>query len=147
MAHRRFLDRELEPDEAHIREAIGWEVLPVWDAVVAYLGENFPHYQPEMVFYNAQRGWARRYRKGSQQLVLLFPETRGFSALITLNPEEETQALDKLNYFNDRIRETLSQFSSLSQGRLLWFRLEDHTDFVGFKLLMTIKGGSLSSQS
>ena len=80
MAHRRFLDRELEPDEAHIREAIGWEVLPVWDAVVAYLGENFPHYQPEMVFYNAQRGWARRYRKGSQNWCCLFLKRGDFSA-------------------------------------------------------------------
>jgi len=47
--------------------------------------------------------------------------------------------LAKINYFNTRLRGLLTQPSTLPQGRWLWMRIEDHTDFVGFKLLMEIK--------
>jgi hypothetical protein len=70
---------------------------------------------------------------------MLFPERGGFSALVMLNPEEEARVMEKINYFNNRIRELLNQPSDLPQGRLLWCRVEDHTDFVGLKLLLDQK--------
>ncbi len=139
MAYERFLDRDKQPDRDLLHETIGRESLPVWEDVVAYLEEQFPDYQDEWIFYSAQHGWALRYRKESRQLCALFPERGAFTALIMLNPEEDAQALDQVNYFNMRIQGLLSRPSSLPQGRWLWMRLEDHTDFVGFKLLMEIK--------
>jgi hypothetical protein len=47
--------------------------------------------------------------------------------------------MEMISYFNARIRAQLNQASTLPQGRWLWIRLEDHTDFVGFKLLMDVK--------
>lgn len=139
MAHERFLDRDIQPDEKTIRKKIGKEVLPVWEDVVAYLEEQFPDFESEFIFYSTQHGWAFRFRKGAEHLCTLFPEQGAFTALIPLNPEEDLLALDKINYFNARIRELLNRPSTIPQGRWLWVRLEDHTDFVGFKLLMDIK--------
>jgi hypothetical protein len=139
MADKRLLDRDTQPDADTISALIGREVLPVWDDVNAYLTGQFPQYEAELFFYNPQHGWAIRYRNESQQLCMLFPERGGFTALVMLNPEEEALALGKVNYFNSRLRELLNSPSTLPQGRWLWMRLEDHTDFVGFKLLMEIK--------
>lgn len=139
MAEKRLLDRENRPDAETISKLIGREVLPVWDDVNLYLAGQFPEYESELFFYNPQYGWAIRYRKEDQQLCVFFPERGRFTALITLNPEEEESALGKINFFNARIRELLNSPSSLPQGRWLWMRLEDHTDYVGFKLLMEIK--------
>jgi hypothetical protein len=139
MARGRFLDREEQPSEMKIRERIGKEVLPVWKDVKNYLEEQFPEYQPELIFYNDQEGWAFRYRSELQHLCTLFPEGGAFTALIPLDPQEDQKALEMFDYFNARLRDLLSRPSALPQGRWLWLRLEDHTDFVGFKLLLEIK--------
>jgi len=139
MKKNRFLNRDEQPGEEAILNRIGKEVLPVWDDVRNYLEEQFSNYQPELVFYNDQEGWAFRYRSGLQHLCTLFPERGAFTALIPLDPQEDQQALKKFDYFNARLRELLSRQSSLPHGRWLWVRLEDHTDFVGLKLLLAIK--------
>jgi len=139
MTEKRFLDRDVQPDADMISALIGREVQPVWGSVNTYLEEQFSDFVPELIFYNPQQGWAIRYRKESQQLCTLFPERGGFSALVTLNPKEEALALEKVDYFNTRLRELLNSSSTLPQGRWLWMHLEDHTDFVSFKLLMEIK--------
>lgn len=139
MANDRFLDQEEKPSIDQVHRRIGREVLPVWSDVMTYLEEQFPDFESEWIFYNTQDGWALRYRKDAQQLCLLFPERGAFTALITLNPEEDELALEKINYFNARLRDLLNRPSPLPQGRLLWMRLEDHTDFVGFQILLDIK--------
>jgi len=139
MAYERLLDRDQEPDQALIQKRIGREVLPVWEEVGAYLEKNYPDYSLELIYYNIQHGWAIRYRKEAQQLCTLFPERGAFSALIVLTEEEEGLAQEKINYFNARIRELLSRPSTLPQGRWLWVRIEDHTDFVGLRLLLENK--------
>lgn len=139
MADERMLDRDVEPGPDLIRKVIGREVFPVWEDVNNYLHSQFTDYESEMLFYNPQYGWGLHYRKDAQRLCLLFPERGGFTALITLSPQEDQAALDKIHFFNTRIRELLNQPSTLPQGRWLWMRIEDHTDFVGLKLLLDIK--------
>jgi hypothetical protein len=139
MAFERFLDRDIPPDDAMIEKTIGREVFPVWLDTLHYLEERFPDFVTEMVFYNPQHGWGIRYRQEVQQLVFLFPERGAFTVFVTLNPEEETRVMEKINYFNTRLRELLNQPSALPQGRWLWCRIEDHTDFVGLKLLLDLK--------
>jgi hypothetical protein len=139
MAKKRFLNRDDQPAEDAIRKRIGKEVLPVWDDVRDYIEAQFPEYEPEMVFYNEQEGWAFRYRKDLNHLCTLFPEQGSFSALVPLDPQEDRKAIEMLDFFNARLRELLSRKSSLPQGRWLWLTLEDHTDFVGLKLLLDIK--------
>ena len=139
MADAQFLDRNNPPDQEMIYKTIGEEVLPVWKSLWICLDNNFPEYESELIFYNPQHGWGFRFRKEAQQLCVLFPERGAFEALITLNPEEEASAQEKINFFNARIRELLNQPSTLPQGRWLWIRLEDHTDFVGVRLLLEIK--------
>lgn len=139
MADERLLDRDVEPGLDLIRKVIGREVFPVWEDVNSYLHSQYPDYESEMIFYNPQHGWGLHYRKEAQRLCLLFPERGGFTALITLSPQEDQVALDKIQFFNARIRELLNQPSTLPQGRWLWMRIEDHTDFVGLRLLLDIK--------
>ena len=139
MAYERLLDRDQKPDQDLLQRAIGREVLPVWQEVKDYLAENFPAYYSELIYYNPQHGWALRYRKDAQQLCTLFPERGAFSALVVLSQEEEQLAQEKINFFNARIRELLSRPSTLPQGRWLWLRIEDHTDFVGLRLLLENK--------
>ena len=139
MAAERFFDRDNQPEQEQINKLIGREVLPVWHDVRGYLEGQFPGYEAELIYYSAQHGWGYRYRKEAQAICTLFPERGGFTALITLNPQEEEAALEKFNFFNAKLREILSRPSSVPQGRWLWMRLEDHTDFVGFKLLMDVK--------
>lgn len=134
-----FLDRENPPDQKLIHKAIGKETLPVWNDTLAYLEDTFQEYQSELIFYNSQQGWGFRYRREAHQLCILFPGKGAFAALVTLNPAEEEAAQEKIHFFNARIRQLLNQPSSLPQGRWLWMSLEDHTDFVGFRLLMEIK--------
>jgi len=92
-----------------------------------------------MIFFSQQEGWGIRYRQESTLLCTLFPERGAFTTLITLSPQEEMQALEKSNFFNARIRKMLNQSSAFSPGRWLWIRTEDHTDFVGIKLLLGLK--------
>lgn len=130
------MDRDTQPGMEDIRKWIGREVLPVWDDVAGYLVKEFPAFEPELIFYSQQHGWAIRYRKQAQPLVTLFPERGAFSALIVLSQEEDDLALKKINYFNNKFREELNRPSPLPQGRWLWVRIEDHTDFVGLRLLL-----------
>ena len=139
MAYERLLDRDQQPDTALIQKTIGREVLPVWQELQAYLAKHFSDYAPELVYYNTQHGWALRYRNGTQQLCMLFPERGAFSALVVLSQEEEQLAQERINYFNAKIRELLSRPSSLPQGRWLWIRIEDHTDVVGLRLILDRK--------
>ena len=139
MAHERFLDRDTQPEPQLVRKTIGREVLPVWDDVAAHLATAFPEYQPEWVYYSAQHGWGVRFRLEAKQLVVLFPERGAFSALVILSPKEDERTFDKINYFNAKFREQLNAISSLPQGRWLWVRIEDHTDFVGLRLLLDFK--------
>lgn len=134
-----FLDRDNPPSPEKINAVIGREVFPVWEDTRAYLASQFSDYESELIYYSAQQGWGFRYRKGAQQLCVLFPSRGAFTALVALNPLEEEQAMAKVHFFNARIRELLNQISPLPQGRWLWIRLEDHTDFVGLKLLLEIK--------
>jgi len=139
MADESFLNREEAPSPDLIRKVIGREVYPVWEDVTCYLADHHPEFEPELIFYNPQRGWGLHYRKAEHRLCILFPERGGFTALIALNPHEEQAAIEKLRYFNARIRDLLNQPSSLPQGRWLWLRIEDHTDFVGFRFLLELK--------
>lgn len=139
MAFERFLDRDNLPDDTLIEKTIGREVFPVWVDTHSFLKRQFPEFETEMVFYNAQQGWGVRYRQEARQLVLLFPERGAFTALVLLNPEEEARVMEKINYFNNRIRELLNQPSDLPQGRLLWCRIEDHTDFMGLSWMLELK--------
>lgn len=139
MAHERFLDRDAQPEPEQVHKAIGREVLPVWKDVTTHLSTAFSDYQPEWRYYSAQHGWSLRYRRGSRQLLALFPERGAFSALITLSPEEDTQALENVEFFNAKFREQINKIPALPQGRWLWVRIEDHTDFVGLQLLLKIK--------
>jgi len=141
MAHERLLDRDMQPDRESVLKAIGKEVAPIWGEVESYIGEQFSDYEREWIFYNPQHGWCIRYRKAASHLCSLFPERGSFTALLPLNGDEERKALDMINYFNARIRETLNQSSNLPVGRWLWIRLEDYTDFVGLKLLLELKEG------
>jgi hypothetical protein len=144
MAYERFLDRDKQPTQDLIHKTIGSEVLSVWEDVRDYLEENFPGFTPELIYYNPQEGWGFRWRKEGQQLCVLFPEQGAFTALIPLGPAENELALEKINFFNARIRALLNQPSTLPQGRWLWMQLVDHTDYVGFKLLLDIKKKALS---
>jgi len=139
MANDRFLDQENQPSIEQVQRRIGREVLPVWLDVTGYLEKAFPDFEYEWIFYNTQHGWALRSRKDARQLCLLFPERGAFTAMVTLDPEEDELALKQINYFNARLRDLLNRPSPLPHGRWLWMRLEDHTDFVGFQLLMEIK--------
>ena len=141
MTNAHFLDRDQPPDMDTIHKTIGKEVLPVWKDILTYLTTHFSDYESEMLYYNPQHGWGIRYRKDAHQLCVLFPERGAVTALITLDPGEEETAQEQINFFNARFRQLLNQPSALPQGRWMWVRLEDHTDFVGFRLLMEIKAG------
>jgi hypothetical protein len=139
MAYDRLLNRDQQPDQDQVRKTIGSEVLPVWDQVRAFLAKTYPDFEPEWVFFNPKEGWGLRYRRESQQLCMLFPERGAFMAFLTLSPEDDQEALERINYFNARIRALLNRPSNLPQGRWLWLRLEDHTDFFGLRILLEIK--------
>lgn len=139
MAKKRYFDRNSQPTTERIRNQIDDAVLPVWEAVVNHLAVAFPGCQSEMIYFSQQEGWGIRYRQESTLLCTLFPERGAFTTLITLTPQEQMEALEKSNYFNARIRKILNQSSSLSEGRWLWIKTEDHTDFVGIKLLLEFK--------
>lgn len=139
MKDERMLDRNVSPTLECIQEMLGREVYPVWEEINHFMRDHYSDCESEWRFYNPQRGWGLRFRIGSQQLCMLFPERGGLSALVALTPEQDESALGKIEFFNNRIRDLLNQPSSLPQGRWLWMRIEDHTDFVGFKLLMDIK--------
>ncbi len=139
MQDERLLNRDAPPRPELIRQIIGREVFPVWVAVNRYLQAHYPDFEAELTYYNAQRGWGLDYRQGSQRLCILFPGQGGFTAFLTLTLKGEEAAQAKIQYFNTRIRALLNQPSELPQGRWLWLRIEDHTDFVGLKLLLESK--------
>ena len=142
MTDERMLDRDVTPTLERIQEVLGREVFQVWEDINQFMHNHDPDCESEWRYYNPQHGWGLRFRIGSQQLCMLFPEHGGLSVLITLTPEQDEAALEKVDFFNARIRDLLNQPSALPQGRWLWMRIEDHTDFVGFKLLMEIKTAS-----
>ena len=141
MAKNRYFDRKAQPTSETIRNRIGEAVLPVWEAVINHLEEEFPGCESEMIYFSQQEGWGIRYRLGSTLLCTLFPEKGAFTTLITLTPQDQVEALEKSKFFNARIREIVNQSFSTSEGRWLWIRTEDYTDFVGIKLLLDLKKG------
>jgi hypothetical protein len=147
MNGKRLLDREEIPTPERVKQVIGREVYPVWEDVKQHLNAHYPDCESEWRYYNPQHGWGLRFRIGSQQLCMVFPERGSFTALITLTPHEDEAALKKIRFFNARIRDLLNQPSTLPQGRWLWMQMEDHTDFVGFKLIMEIKTAKESDQA
>jgi len=139
MTDERMHDRDVVPTQEHVQAMLGKDIFPVWEDIAHFMGSQYPDCESEWRYYNPQHGWGLRFRIGSQQLCMLFPERGRLSALIMLTPQQDDAAQDKIEFFNNRIRNLLNQPSALPQGRWLWMHIEDHTDFVGLKHLMAIK--------
>lgn len=136
MGYERLLDKEHQPTEEEILNAIGQTA--AWLNLKQYIEGNYD-FVPELVFYAKKYGWTIRYRKSGKTLCSLFPEKGAFSALVVLGKKEAGKALSMLDEFSANVRTVLEGTEQLHDGRWLWIRVLSVDDADDVKKLLRVK--------
>ena len=135
MYYERMLDKDHQPTDREILEAIG-DTAP-WLEFRQYL-ESYYDFAPELVYYG-KHGWTIRYRKSGKTLCSLFPEKGAFTVLVVLGKREAEKALSMINQFNANVRKVLDDAKQLQDGRWLWIRVRKQSDIDSIKVLLKLK--------
>ncbi len=133
----RFLVKAEKPTEEEILDALG-EVKPLWLKYHAYIQANY-EFSYETVFFAKNYGWAVRYRKKDRTMCYAFPESEAFSILIVLGKPEAARVEAMKEKLNQKVRRVFEQTEQLHDGKWLWVRVLEQSDFESVLQLLRAK--------
>lgn len=138
-AHQRMLNRDQKPTETDIITFISnVEAISAWNQIQEYLETHYD-LLVETIYYGDNYGWVVRYRKSGRTIVSLFPEKDSFSFLIVYGKKEIDKFSTQESEFLPTIVEIFQNTKKLHDGKWLWIRVTDSTNFEDLKKLITIK--------
>ena len=138
-AHQRMLNRDHKPTKSDMITFISnAEAISAWNQIQGYLETHYDLLM-ETIYYGDNYGWVVRYRKSGRTLVSLFPEKNSFSFLIVYGKKEIDKFSTQESEFLPAIVEIFRNTKKLHDGKWLWIRVTDSTNFEDLKKLITIK--------
>ena len=130
-----FADKEYQPTETAVREALGAKQ-PLWEALTQFIADNYP-IPGEWNFGGKNYGWNLWYRKSGKTLTSLYPQDGYFVAQIVLGKEQVEQALAlKLG---KKVGTVLAETPQLHDGRWLFIKVKTKRDVADVQQLLRIK--------
>ncbi|MDH5185680.1 MAG: DUF3788 domain-containing protein [candidate division WOR-3 bacterium] len=136
--YERLLNGDENPTERKIKGTIGKRVLPYWQELGKFLGENYD-FNPEMKFYGKKYGWTIQYRKSGKTLCSLFPEKDSFTVLVTLGGKEIEKGEEIINNLSPPVKKIFDTARLLFDGKWLWIRVTKKRYVKDVKKLISIK--------
>jgi hypothetical protein len=130
-----FLDKEQQPVEAEVFEALGSKQ-PLWKGLTQFIADNYP-IPGEWNFGGKNYGWNLWYRKSGKTLLTLFPQKGYFVAQIVLGRDQVEQALTlKLG---TNVGTVLTETPQLHDGRWLFIKVKTAKDVKDVQQLLQVK--------
>ncbi len=137
--HQRMYDRTRKPKDSDIIKFISdSDVIASWKQIQEYLKSHYDLLM-ETIYYGDRYGWVVRFRKSGRTIVSLFPEKNSFSFLIVYGKKEIDKFSSQESEFLPAIVEIFQNTKKLHDGKWLWIRVTDSTNFEDLKKLITIK--------
>jgi len=136
MASSALEDKSRRPDEdmlAHVLgKSKGW-----WDAILAYLAEEYPGVQSEWGFPGAKYGWSLRPKLKKRTILYLTPHQGSFSVSFALG--EKAVAAAEESTLPPPILEAIRNAKPYVEGRGIRFEVNHRDDVETVKKLVEIK--------
>jgi hypothetical protein len=136
--YRRLLDGERRPTEKTILTALGIRASVLWKQLRAFLKVNYD-FRPELMFGGQKYGWCFKYRRKGKTLCVLFPETKGFTVLVTLGKKEIAQFEEEYSGFSKSTRKLFESARQYHDGKWLYKRVLNRGDLRDIISLIRIK--------
>ena len=148
-----FTDKNLQPTEAEILEAVGLK-FPAWQQLVKFIRENFTvqtgltriaadALQEDLKFlYGRKYGWALRFRLKGKLHASLYPARNGFTVQIKLKPEAVLSA--KKMKLSKNTNQAIERANPYPEGRWLFIPVESEKDIKSIGRLLELKRKSNS---
>ncbi len=138
-AHERMMNRDQKPTKNDIITFISnAEAISAWNQIQEYLATHYDLFM-EIIYYGDNYGWVVRYQKSGRTIVSLFPEKESFSFLIVYGKKEIDKFSTQESEFSPAIVEIFQNTKRLHDGKWLWIRVTDSSNFENLKKLLTIK--------
>ena len=131
-----FIDKNHQPTEAEVNEAVGTRLL-LWHELITYIRDKYPCQEDFKFLYGKNYGWARRFRINGQLLISLYPSSSGFTAQVNLSPE----AIEQVQKMNPgmNVQKAIAQAFPYPEGRWLFIPVETTNDLVDIKPLLELR--------
>jgi hypothetical protein len=130
-----FLDKEYQPTETAVLEALGTK-RSLWEELTQFIADNYP-IPGEWNFGGKNYGWNFWYRKSGKTLLTLYPQVGYFMAQIVLGKEQVEQALTlKLGR---NVGMVLTETPQLHDGRWLFIKVKTKKDVKDIQQLLQVK--------
>jgi hypothetical protein len=122
MAYERFLEKEPQPTDDDMLNAIGPELSDAWLGLRRFLVET---YQIEPIYqYGGKRyGWNIQHRRGGRPLCEMYPEQGSFTAMVVLGAKEWQAAVDEIDTFGETVKNALLNSPRFHDGCWMYTRI------------------------
>lgn len=139
MSYSCFTDRKQRPSLEDIQHALGPR-LEAFDQLAGHVRAVYAADEDLHYLYGKKYGWALRFQIKRQMLVNLYPNQGCFYAQVNL-PESAVQAALGMGV-NPRFRAAIDSANVYSEGRWLWFAIENDEDMHDVQRLIELRSRS-----
>jgi hypothetical protein len=124
MPHERLIDKDAQPSDADMVNAIGPDLAEAWTVMRRFLVETY-EIEPFLQYGGKRYGWNLQHRRGGRPLCEMYPECGSFTALVVLGSKEMDQALERLDSFGLLVRRALTETHRFHDGCWMYVRVTD----------------------
>lgn len=130
-----FTDKDFQPTETAVREALGSR-RPLWEGLTQFIADNYPI--PSVWNFGGKNyGWNLWFHKSGKTLLTLYPQKGYFVAQIVLGKDQVEQALAlKLG---KNVGAVLTETPQLHDGRWLFIKVKTAKDVKDIQQLLQVK--------
>ena len=129
-------DKSRRPDEDMLAHMLG-QSKGLWDAILAYLAEEYPGVQNKWGFPGAKYGWSLRPKLKKRTILYLTPHRGSFSVALVLG--ERAVAAAEESTLGPDILEAIRNAKPYVEGRGIRFEVNGRDDVETVKKLVEIK--------
>lgn len=129
-------DKSKEPDDDMLTEVLG-RSKGLWDAILAYLAEQYPGVQNEWGFAGAKYGWGLRSKHKKRTILYLIPQKGSFLVGFVLG--ERAVATAEASTLGAPILEMIRSAPRYAEGRGFRFEVRRRDEIHTIQELIRIK--------
>lgn len=122
MAYECFTDKNRQPGDDEMIDAIGHPVSAAWIELRRFLADTYG-VEPDIKFGGGE--WFMRYKRGSRPLCELVARDGRFRVLVVLGKKEVEQVTAGIETLGENVRRTFEKAAQFHDGRWLWIMVDD----------------------
>lgn len=117
-----FTDKNRQPGNDEMIEAIGHPISAAWSELRRFLADTYG-VEPDVKFGGGE--WFMRYKRGSRPLCELTARVGRFRVLVVLGKKEVEQVIACIETFGENVRRTFEDADQFHDGRWLWIMVDN----------------------